>query len=165
MPQMNPKTVDSALATLISADPEHDAIKSSRAEDLALTKSKFNNAQKLARRTYDSSGETTANTLAIQEKEARAAAERLAGQGIPGFEEECARRGVNAGEFSGGTPRQMSDFGQDIDYLDRTWKQFDELNAVEAAMNAESKPWMSFVWLGVLVAGFLALFVMSIVLV
>lgn len=161
MPQMNPKTVESALVTLIGADSEREAIELSRTEDLKSIDSKHRNAQKLARQNYEAAGESVANNLEKREREARAAADQLAGQGVPGFEEECERRGISAGGFSDGSPRPMSELAKEINHLDRSWKHFDELNEVEGAMIAESKPLTTWAWLGVLGAGFVTLFVMS----
>lgn len=163
MSQLNTKIVDSAFATLISADSDLESIESARVEDLKAIESKFRNAQKLAKQKYDSAGDTTANIVGKQQQDARVAAERLAGQNIQGFEQDCERRGVTPAEYPGGTPRPMSDLADEVKQLGLSWKRFDELNSIEASMNAESKPWMMWVWLGALVTGFVALFVMSIV--
>jgi len=158
MTQINQKTIDSAVATLVCADSERAKIDAAYAKSMRDIDAAYAQAQQRARHEYDSTGANVASTLGVQVEEARAAAEQLAGQEIGGFEYECQQRGIGGAEFSG-TPRSMQELAVEIAQLKKSWEHIDELNILETALKAEPKPWLLWGWLGLTGVGTVAMVV------
>ena len=160
MTQINQKTIDNAVATLVSADTERAKIDTVYAQSTRDADNAYAKAQQRAKHEYDSAGANVASTLGVQVDGARAAAEQLAGQEIGGFEYGCQQRGIIGSDF-GGNPRTMQELAEEIGQLKNSWEHIDELNALEMALRAEPKPWLLWGWLGLTGVGTVAMVVFA----